>query len=178
MRGTPGEADAAWQGGSVALVELGRRFTAVRLSADIVHAAAGSDEHTGVSDALAEALDGGPVICDPWGRRYYALTPVRTLTSWRQSRGAACLGHATWLGIPRPSDVAPTGARFSYWIVPVSSVGRVCDPARVAAVVARGHEHLYQAHLDHTSQCPDCNDLSTRCRIGERMRHAVREAQS
>lgn len=35
-----GEIHADWQVGRIALVELGRRFTAVRLSADIVHAAA------------------------------------------------------------------------------------------------------------------------------------------
>ncbi|MGW3417071.1 hypothetical protein [Streptomyces phaeochromogenes] len=132
----PEQARMEWSGeGGVALLPLGTLYSAVRIPERMVHAAAGSSEPTAVNEYLAQALLGGPVICDPSGRRYYALVPASTATRWRHG-DAVCLGRGTFLGVPR-LDVVELDPRAwaSYWAVPMPSAAMLCWPDAVAQLV-------------------------------------------
>lgn len=136
----PDRARKEWAAeGGLALLPLGTLFSAVRIPARLVHAAAGREDPAAVDAFLAEALHGGPVICDPRGRRYYALVPASTAVRWRQP-GAECLGRDTYLGVPRLDAVnLNAGAWSSYWSVPMPSAAELCTPAAVAQLVAFGN---------------------------------------
>ena len=91
-----------------------------------------------VDEFLAEALFEGPVIRDPRGCRYYALVPAGTAGRWRDPR-AECLGHGTYLGVPRLDAVNPKHHAWSpYWSVPMFSAAELCGPYAVAQLVAVG----------------------------------------
>lgn len=125
-----------WSGeGGVALLPLGTLYSAVRIPEHLVHAVAGSTEPAAVDEFLARALLGGPVICDPSGRRYYALVPASTATRWRHG-DADCLGRGTHLGVPRLDALEPDPQAWaSYWAVPMPSAGVLCEPEAVAQLV-------------------------------------------
>lgn len=136
----PGQAREEWSSrGGMALLPLGTPFCAVRIPERLVHAAVGSKDPAVIDAVLAQALCGGPVICDPRGRRYYALVPASTAVKWRQP-GAECLGRGTYLGVPRPDAVDRNAhAWASYWSVPMPSAAEVCTPDAVAQLVAVGN---------------------------------------
>lgn len=135
----PLTAQTEWMDHSVAVLPLGSRFDAVRLPAEIVHAAAGSDDWHVVSGFLAEALD-GPVIHDPY-TWYYALVPPQTTETWR-SPLSRCVGRGSWLGVPRTDRSTPAGP---YWAVPMAHAGELCSPATVAELIGLGHSRLTEA---------------------------------
>jgi hypothetical protein len=136
----PGQARDEWSSESgLALLPLGTLFSAVRIPERLVHAAAGSEDPAVVDAFLAEALHGGPAICDPRGRRYYALVPASTAVKWRQP-GAESLGRGTYLGVPRLDAVNRNAQAWSsYWSVPMPSAAELCTPAAVAQLVAVGN---------------------------------------
>ena len=70
----PQAAKDQWRKGGIAALALGRRFSAVRLTEPLVHAVTTSALSATVTRVLASTLN-GPVIHDPQGRRFYALTP-------------------------------------------------------------------------------------------------------
>ncbi|MEV6125169.1 hypothetical protein AB0M23_32455, partial [Streptomyces sp. NPDC052077] len=132
------EARRWWTVHGSALLPLGTAFSAVRVPDRAVHRAAGCrctvDEGAcvlgaaDVDEFLGRALGGGPVICDPLYRRYYALVPPGRGTSTE-----GYLGEGTLLGVPRTDRVGP--GRGAYWSVPVEPGGGLCDPAAVARLV-------------------------------------------
>lgn len=131
----PGDARQQWADGHVALLALGRRFSAVRLADELVYAlAAGADPATATT-ALRRL--GGPVIHDPRGRRFYVLVPSSP-PGPGLGRYAAYLGLGNYLGAPRVGDDEPTGTSASYWAVPPTVPGALCDPVRVADMVNAG----------------------------------------
>ncbi|TVZ94271.1 hypothetical protein [Streptomyces sp. BK340] len=140
----PEQARLEWQEQKVALLPLGTLFSAVRIPGRLVFAAAGTAEFGEVDAFLDDALDGGPVICDPRGLRYYALVPVRVPITWRQAadewRATAAvelLGCGTYLGVPRVTEVDfDPWACVSYWCVPMSTA--LCAPLRVARLITAG----------------------------------------
>ncbi|MDN3027991.1 hypothetical protein [Streptomyces sp. S.PB5] len=149
----PGTARQEWTDQGVALLPLGTLFAAVRLPARLVLAAA--DEETMPSPAvdafLSEALDGGPVICDPHGRRYYALVRPSMLVQWQaaarpwRALGVDGLGRGTYLGVPRVDAVELNPAAWrSYWSVPMSPAGTLCDSFAVAELIANGQRSMTQ----------------------------------
>lgn len=121
----------------VVLLPLGALFSAVRIPARLVHAAAGSDNPAVVDEFLTNALYEGPVICDPRGSRYYALVLNGTARTWRDPR-ATCLGRGTYLVVPRPDAVHPTDHGSPYWSVPMSSAAELCGDYAVGQLVAAG----------------------------------------
>ncbi|WP_019061664.1 hypothetical protein [Streptomyces prunicolor] len=137
-----------WQIGGVALLRCGALFAAVRMSADLVHAAAGSADAETVNAYLAEVLHGGPVFVDQHSRRYYALVPASTADrpEWRGRRrdGAECLGRDSYLGVPRPEFNDPL-QHFSYWCVPMDGPGDLCPPPEVSRLAAYGRHRLAAA---------------------------------
>ncbi|MFI1890678.1 hypothetical protein [Streptomyces jumonjinensis] len=137
----PADALTAWREGSHALLPAGRRFDAVRIPVELIHAAAGGAEHDTVAEYLA-VLD-GPSICDP-ARWYYALVPPRTTETWTCGL-ASCLGRGSWLTVPRPDATEHTVAGL-HWCVPMEYPARLCAPGAVAALIERGHERLTPEH--------------------------------
>ncbi|MFF0222601.1 hypothetical protein [Streptomyces sp. NPDC004629] len=141
-------ADRAWNDwatGGIALLRCGGLFAAVRMSAGVVHAAAGSDEPEPVCGFLDEALHGGPVFTDQLSSRYYALVPPSTAQrpEWTDGRhgGAECLGVGSYLGVPSPTLDEEHGHR-SYWCVPMRGPGNLCTADAVSQLVLCGRYRL------------------------------------
>lgn len=138
-----------WKEAGVALLPLGTLLSAVRLPGHLVAAITGSEEQDDLDAFLDEALDGGPVICDPAGRRYYALVPGTMPERWRNAAeewrelGVDCLGRDTYLGVPRVQAVEFNPRTLaSYWSVPMPSAGELCAPLAVAKLIAAGQRRL------------------------------------
>ncbi|PWI06567.1 hypothetical protein DIZ27_32940 [Streptomyces sp. NWU339] len=134
-----------WDVSGVALLRCGALFAAVRIQTELIHAAADSDEPKTVNAFLAEALYGGPVFVDQHSRHYYALVPTSTpkRREWQDRRypGAECLGHGTYLGVPRP-EFTNDGWSFSYWCVPMDGPGALCGPDAVSQLVAYARHRM------------------------------------
>ncbi|MFD5741299.1 hypothetical protein ACFXJM_08275 [Streptomyces massasporeus] len=110
-----------WGGvAALALIPLGWRFEAVRISQAVVQRAVGSGTPPVARARLAHRLDGGPVIHDPGFCRYYALVPPGTAKTWC-TPVAECLGEGTYLGVPRVDRIGlDAHTRVSYWAVPMA----------------------------------------------------------
>ncbi|MER8220356.1 hypothetical protein ABTZ58_07110 [Streptomyces sp. NPDC094143] len=137
-----------WRCHEVAMLPLGGLFSAVRLPGRMVAAVAGRSETAALDAFLAQALDGGPVICDPHFSRYYALVPASMPRTWHKAvddwrtRDVDCLGRGTYLGVPRPDAVQDARGRASYWAVPMDSPATLCAPMVVARLIAAGWRTL------------------------------------
>lgn len=136
-----------WQHYGLALIPLGVLFSAVRIPGRLIHAAVGSDEPTAVDAFLNEALDSGPVICDPRAGRYYALVPASVPRTWHaelddlREDDVGVLGRAAYLGVPRVDAVAlDPGVSRSYWSVPMDSAGELCPSSLVGRLIGLGRE--------------------------------------
>ncbi|MFF5518809.1 hypothetical protein [Streptomyces coeruleorubidus] len=137
-----------WQRHRVAMLPLGGLFSAVRIPECLLVALSPSAEAGCLDDFLVEALGGGPVICDPRFSRYYALVPAsmpatlhQMAEEWR-ALDVDCLGHGSYLGVPRPDAVNPEHALASYWSVPMDSAAVLCTPLAVARLIAAGRHCL------------------------------------
>lgn len=142
---SPRLARAEWRAHGLVLLPLGTLFSAVRIPGRVVQAVAASADPLDVDQILDEVLDGGPVVCDAHGPRYYALVPARVPRTWQaaadewRAGGVECLGHGTYLGVPPPDAVEfPVRGLSSYWSVPVATAGKLCRPLAVARLVAAG----------------------------------------
>ena len=145
----PAQARQEWSDNKVALLPLGTLCSAVRLPARLVHAVACCGNPADIDAFLDDALDGGPIICDPRGPRYYALVPASMPTTWRDAAeewrplGVDCLGRGTYLGVPRVDIVEFDPQTYvSYWAVPMSSAAALCTPLGVARLIAAGKRAL------------------------------------
>lgn len=146
----PRRARLEWQQYQLAVLPLGGLFSAVRLPQRLVLALAGGTAPSAEADAvLAEVLEGGPVICDPHGHRYYALVPATMPTSWRdafadwQWAGVEALGRGAYLGVPRVDmRTYDQRTRASYWSVPMASAATLCAPLAVARLIAAAQQLL------------------------------------
>ena len=134
-----------WDEQGIALLPLGTLFSAIRLPAPLVLAAGHLTRPGPEVDAMLSEVFEGPVICDPRGRRYYALVPASVPRTWRQAADewriadVDVLGRETLLGVPRVGldrDSALPGQ--SYWAAPMESAGELCRPLAVARLIAAG----------------------------------------
>ncbi|MFF4179746.1 hypothetical protein [Streptomyces sp. NPDC001750] len=132
-----GEARAQWAKTGIALLRCGGVFTAVRIEADIVQAAAGTEDPERIGVYLKRCLQGGPVFIDTSSRRYYVLVPASTQWVGRVVPGVECLGPGCFLGVPHPQRTEPDLSR-SYWCVPMDGPGALCSPDAVSQLVAYG----------------------------------------
>ncbi|MFG2721032.1 hypothetical protein ACGFW5_22450 [Streptomyces sp. NPDC048416] len=128
----PADAHTQWADRRLAVLALGRRFCAVRLADELVHAV-GAGPSTA---SMTLHTLGGPVIHDPRGRRFYALVPAAP-PGPDLGPYAAHLGLPHFVGVPRVRDTEPHGLA-TYWVVPLRTPGHLCDPARVADLIAAG----------------------------------------
>ncbi|MZG18555.1 hypothetical protein GTY44_34595 [Streptomyces sp. SID5914] len=146
----PQRARKEWDGGGIALLRCGVSFTAIRLTAGLVQAAADTTDVRDVDAYLGQTLLGGPVFADTrWGL-YYLLVPEgtdRLPTRGHGSEDAACLGPNSYLGVPDPTHTTP-GAGFSYWCVAPHDSGTLCSPEAVARLLTDGRCRLTAAEAD------------------------------
>jgi hypothetical protein len=143
------QARAEWDETGLALLRCGGLFTAVRIEADLVHAATGTTESAAVDAYLDAALLGGPVFADRGSGRFYVLVPpsaARRL-EWVQGRhpGATCLAPGTYLGVPRPDLVGPVPAYPSWWCVQMDGPGALCDADAVSRLCGYARHRLLMA---------------------------------
>ncbi|MFB6960187.1 hypothetical protein ACFCYB_24980 [Streptomyces sp. NPDC056309] len=144
-----GYAREEWQQHQVALLPLGGLFSAVRIPGRLVRGLAESHDPETVDEWLDQVLDGGPVICDARGDRYYALVPASMPRTWHQAADdwrtmdVDCLGRGSHLLVPRV-DLVEYDSRLcrAYWSVPMSSAGILCATLHVARLVATARHHV------------------------------------
>ncbi|GAA2317598.1 hypothetical protein GCM10010234_74660 [Streptomyces hawaiiensis] len=133
-----------WDQHQVTLLPLGTQFSAVRIPGHLLVALTGITEAPKLDQFLRETLDGGPVICDPHFRRYYALVPASMPRTWHQAfddwraMDVDCLGRGSYLGVPRVDAVQWTRPRATYWSAPLDSPSMLCSPVEVARLIAAG----------------------------------------
>ncbi|MGW0086544.1 hypothetical protein [Streptomyces sp. NPDC003393] len=131
-----------WREDDVTFLRCGARFTALRLSGAVVHAAAGTADPVQVGAYLAEVLDGGPVIAAHGLSRHYALvSPMAARSQKRREPVAECLPPRTLLGVP-PVARTTYQAGATYWAVPMDSPGELCIVALVDQLARRGQRCL------------------------------------
>jgi putative ATP-grasp target RiPP len=129
-----------WATQGVALLPLGGRFAAVRMASEIVHAAVRSEEQDHVATELGDLLGGG-IIFDRRvaGGTYYALVDGRADLTWAQDGVVTCLGHGTYLGVPRIDRRQPPG---TYWVVPPRRGDELCPSRSVLGLLEAGRTRL------------------------------------
>ncbi|KUF13380.1 MULTISPECIES: hypothetical protein [Streptomyces] len=125
----PDAVHAAWAERGMALLPLGRRFDAIRVSAERIHAAVNSSEPGTVADFLGGWL-AGPVIRDIRSGLgpYYVL--IATGAPWNGAEER--LSTNTFLGVPR---LGRPVSMLTRWVVPPSAPGALCDPAHLRALL-------------------------------------------
>ncbi|MFF4588820.1 hypothetical protein [Streptomyces sp. NPDC001388] len=129
-----------WATQGVALLPLGERFAAVRMPADVVHAAVETGDHDEVAVRLGTLL-GGSIIYDRRvsGGTYYALVQGHTGLVWPYEDTAACLSFGTYLGVPRLDQQQPPG---TYWVVPPRYEGDLVPPRSIVALLQAGRSRM------------------------------------
>lgn len=132
-----------WEREGLTLLRCGGLFSAVRIPAPVVHAAAGTEDPRDLAAVLREALD-GPVFYDRSGQHFYALTPHSTALLWKVPE-SECLGSDFFLGVPATSVTSPDPRFRAWWVVPMDGPAALCFPAAVAGFVQRGRSLIVAA---------------------------------
>ncbi|MFB7088657.1 hypothetical protein [Streptomyces sp. NPDC056296] len=123
-----------WNDRGVALLRCGGAFTAIRVPASLITAAAGSEEHAWVSAYLSAALHRGPVFVDQTAGWYYCLVPSKARESWQEPE-TECFGDDHYLGVPCPGiDFQHPRAR-SCWVVPMDGPADLCSPDAISQLL-------------------------------------------
>ncbi|MFD9329114.1 hypothetical protein [Streptomyces sp. NPDC060065] len=132
-----------WTTHGVALLPLGKRFAAVRMTMHVVHAAVGSDAPAQVASRLRQLLS-GPVVYDRRvaGATYYALIQWSADLVWAHDEVAPCLARGIYMGVPRVDRRKPPG---TYWVVAPRYAGNLCTAQAVAALVETGRQQLIES---------------------------------
>jgi hypothetical protein len=130
----PSDARQQWADYHIAVLALGRRFSAIRLAEKLVYTVAVTKDPATATTVL-RMLD-GPVIHEPRGHRFYVLVP----SSPAQDLGpyATYLGLGNYLGVPRVGDNEPGEYHASYWAVPMTGPGALCSPSAVTGLINAG----------------------------------------
>lgn len=128
----PDQAEAEWKELGVALLPLGIRIAAVRLSGDLVRAATGTADPGQLAATLAEMLDGA-VISDR--DVYYALINGHSGLVWDMEADAPCLGEGVYLSVPA---LRRTAGRGPHWVCRPRREGDLCQPGNVRKLIAAG----------------------------------------
>ncbi|MFJ1664789.1 hypothetical protein ACIOK4_00080 [Streptomyces bottropensis] len=136
----PEQVRAEWADRGVALLPLGRAFSAVRLTSRLVHAAVGSHDPAVITAELEDRLS-GPVIHDSLaiGKPYYALIQWHAGVVWKGDDETPCLGDGVHLGVPRIERVRPPG---TYWLVPPRREDGLCRSEAVQQLIQDGRAAL------------------------------------
>ncbi|MER6477703.1 hypothetical protein [Streptomyces filamentosus] len=132
------EARREWATHGLALLRCGTLFTAVRIPADIVLAAAGTTDRAELAAYLTTALDGGPCFYDSGSQSFYALTPRSAAPRWDVPDTELLSGDDRFLGVPATTLTAPDPQCAAHWVVPMDGPAALCDPGIVRWLVQRG----------------------------------------
>jgi hypothetical protein len=143
-------ARAHWGRGQSVLMPLGGLFSAVRLPENLVLAHTGGKWDPAAADEIvAQAFEGGPVICDPcWPARWYVLVPAQT-SLWRTDNKSWRVAGVIVLGLGRHVSVPPVRATSHdprtaepYWSVPLSLPGDLCEPGHVDRLITTTRDRI------------------------------------
>ncbi|WP_282695622.1 hypothetical protein [Streptomyces sp. CC208A] len=145
------EARKEWAEYGVALLRCWTTFTAVRIPADVVLAAAGTTDRGEVADYLSTALDGGPCFFDGNSRAFYVLTPLSTARRW-DVPDTECLGADCYLGVPATTITEPDPRCAAYWVVPMDGPAALCDPGIVRRLVQWGSARRLEAAAEEAGE--------------------------
>lgn len=145
----PDRARSEWTRHGVALLPLGRLFSAVRLGSRLVHAAVGSEDLAVITEELEFRLD-GPVIHDSLaiGQPFYALIQWHAGVAWEEDEDTPCLGDGVHLGVPRLERVQPPG---TFWLIRPQYDGDLCRPESVRRLIQQGRTALAAETLGATA---------------------------
>lgn len=131
-------AHAQWAESGVAWLRPGRLFTAVVVSASLMHEAVGRPGPQECAPLLASELD-GPVFyrLNEFGpdAGYTVLLPASAAQVWRV-RGTVVLPPDALLPVPAPERYVPA-ADAPWWVVPLDGPCTLCTPALLASLLAR-----------------------------------------
>lgn len=133
-----------WAGMGVAMLRCGTLFSAVRMPADWIEAAAGSRAPENIAAYLNQALNGGAVFVDTTCRWFYFLVPASTCDRWNVP-GTMCLGPDTYLGVPRPGEWHGVRTARSYWCVEMDGPAALCVPNAVMQLAVHARYRMAQA---------------------------------
>lgn len=124
----PDRARREWADSHVALIPLGRRFDAIRVPAERIHAAVGSNEQEVVAAALTDWLQ-GPVVRDLRSSHgpYYVLVAPSAVWNGDEER----LSVGAYLGVPRVGHIA----YLMTWVVAPQRPGNLCATTRLRALL-------------------------------------------
>lgn len=133
-----GPAREDWDDWGSTWLRPGVLFTAVTVSADLIHRALGKPGPAESAQALAGALDGAVFYREmefgPVGG-YTVFLPPSAAETWRV-RGTVVLPPAALFLVPAPDRCEPaTGAHW--WVVPLDGPEPMCSPALLASLLAR-----------------------------------------
>ncbi|WP_416976399.1 hypothetical protein [Streptomyces sp. T028] len=134
-----------WQEDGKALLRCGGVSGAVRVRADLVHAAAGTDEPAAVGHYLRRALLGSAVFADLTNQQHYVLVGNTTglREEWERPRDdAEFMGRGHFLGVP-PAGATSADSRC-YWAVEMESLGVLADPNAVSQLVRDGRKAVHR----------------------------------
>ncbi|GHE58524.1 hypothetical protein [Streptomyces capitiformicae] len=138
-------ARSEWRESGVALLRCGTLFGVIRISGEVVRAAAGTEDPYGVDAFLARAMLGGPVFTDTVTRRYYVMVSPSTgsRSEWtrRSDKDAEYLGRSHYLGVPSVHATSPDGPR-AYWCVPMAGAGELASAEAVSQLLSVGRYRL------------------------------------
>lgn len=129
-----------WAEDGITALECGREFSAVRIPAELIYAAAQGREPEAVDDYLHQALQGGPIFAGRYWHQYYALVRPGVAARW-EHRGVSLLDRDVQLGVPHPALIRCTPGH-PYWCVPLTGPGSVCETQTVAQLLDVGRLRL------------------------------------
>lgn len=129
-----------WQRDGTAWLRPGVLFSAVSVSADLVHAAIGTDQLDEVGEMLRQVLDETPVWFTPGeDAAYTALLPPSAVAHWHVP-DTRCASQDGAVRVPLPGG--ETADDEPRWVVPMTGPGAVGSPALLASLVAVGRQRL------------------------------------
>jgi hypothetical protein len=131
-------ARARWADAGMAWLRPGSLFTAVTVTARLIHEAVGRPGPQECASLLAAELD-GPVFyrLGEFGpdAGYTVLLPASAARIWRV-RGTVVLHSAALFLVPAPDRCEPA-ADAPWWVVPPGRLGTLCTPTLLASLLAR-----------------------------------------
>lgn len=128
-----------WRESGLALMRCGTIVAAIRMSHDLIHAAAGTHDAHKIDAFLREALPGGGVFVDTARNLYFVLVQpsVGRRNEWvdNPDEQAKFLGDGSFLGVPSVR-LKTRGAGRAYWCAPVEKAGEFVSQEAVSQLLA------------------------------------------
>ncbi|GHE39057.1 hypothetical protein [Streptomyces capitiformicae] len=128
-----------WRESGLALMRCGTIIAAIRMSHDLIHAAAGTHDAYKIDAFLREVLPGGGVFVDTARNLYFVLVQhsVGRRNEWVDNpyEQAKFLGDGSFLGVPSVR-LKTRGAGRAYWCAPVEKAGEFVSQEAMSQLLA------------------------------------------